>query len=254
MFDIFVKRKKIIIEFFTIDPHSFWCAKPIKATKVLPKWFLDTPKKYLVEGQEQPTIKRCPGLIDLYSRSIAMPAWFDAEFTLEPDGGLQVKGGRGSAEITAHDKRQYEYFVKGSPSRNFKIGSPWAVKSTPDIKILVHEPTWHSYETHDVITLMPGVIDTKYNFATHMNYITRPALETKSIFLEPGDPLAFLTPMTENDFTIHSHHVTESEAAKLGIIGNTWGLSEGTGGAVRSGNRYHKRITDKLKRIYGEEI
>ena len=262
MFDIFVKRKKIVIDFITTDAHVYTHAKPVRAHKVLPQWFLDLQKSYVKYHPEEPnlfiteaTIKKCPGIIDMYYRSIAMTSWFDAEMDIHSNGDVTVRRGVGELVINEHPREQFEPFVAETRARNLKVDSPWAIKCNRDIKILVTEPTWHSYQFHNSLSVMPGVTQPRYTWATNINYITRPSSETKTLFFEPGDPLAIFTPITEDDFEIKHHVVPEYEAVKRGVFVPKWGVkvSDDKAPTREYGIRYHRRIVDKLKKLYGED-
>ena len=258
MFDIFVKRKKIVLDFFTVNPAAYGYAKPVKATRVLPSWFKDMPKKRSFTVDEVPrteaTVKRCPGLIDYYSSAIALTSWFVAEMEIHPEGKVAVHMGRGGGNFHEHERWQYENYVKGTTGRNLKLGSPWHIKSKPNIKVLLAEPTWNNYSHYGSISVLPGILDLRYTDSTHINMMTRPGSNTKTISFEPGDPLAFLIPLTDDDFTIQSHLISELEYAKMGFNDLPWGMPNPSDQSKSIGIRYHRRITDKLKRIYGEEI
>lgn len=259
MFDIFVKRKKIVVDFFTSDPHIYAYSKPVAATKVLPQWFVNTPSSYLVEDERldmplrENTIKKCPGIIDLYSNSIAMTCWFDGELAIHPHGNIDFRTGRGNAALTEHDRKQYGNFVKGTAARQLKLQSQWAIRCNRDIRFMLTEPTWHNHETYSSISVLPGLIRPKYDWSTNINFITRPSSETKSIFFEPGDPLCFLTPVTQEKFTIKSHLVSDAEAVRIGVASVKWGLFHSSDQKRTYGASYHRRIKDKLKNIHGEE-
>lgn len=272
MFDIFVKRKKIVIDFFTTNEDAYAFGKSVPAIKVMPKWFHETQEDKHSAGK---TIRKCPGIVNAYTSSIAMTSWFNAEIEVEPDGDIKVKTavvGQHNptnrtkidpdfvkpVSYTSHPTSQYSKFVENTHGRNFKLNSPWWIKCKQNIKLFFSEPTWHNFETYDTLNVMPGIIETRYNRTPNLNYITRPSkTETKYAFFEPGDPLVVMTPLTEDNVEIHNHFVTESEARAYNLCPSTFGINlrpDSDETTIRKyGRKYSDRVVDKLRKLHGDE-
>ena len=257
MFDIFVKRKKVSIDFFTSDELAYNYGKPVKATKVLPRWFTEMDSTYPAEdGQIGTTIKKCPGIISMHNKSIALTSWFEFSMQVEPSGQTKVNFGQIQPDIVQHNKQQFEPFVRGTNAFSLKINSPWFLKFSRDMMFTLTEPSWYNYKLFDAMTLMPGILESKYTNHPNLNFIVRPGAATKKLFIEPGDPIGLLTPLTEDDVEIHTHVVSESELVTRGLKRVTWGLAqheEFEENKEKDGYRYHKRMVDKLEKLHNED-
>lgn len=257
MFDIFVKRKKVVLDFFTAEPQVYHDGKPVKAIKTLPKWFAKTPRRWQQDNKSASTIKKCPGLVDLYKRSIALTYWNDVRLSIHPNGNVDVQTGhRGTLEYGGHDRGQFELFVQGTRSRNLKLLSQWAVKSKKDIALLMTEPTWHDYRTYNSLSVVPGIIQPKYVWVTNTNYITRPGPQTETINFAPGDPIAMLVPLTDDEVVFRTHLVDLKEGMSMGVFLPPFGFTDDKASDSKNAKysfRYQKQIRDKLARIHDED-
>lgn len=270
MFDIFVKRKKRVVDFFTIIPQVYEDGKPVAAIKVLPDWFTG-PKMKEIQRQArrtsyESTIRTCPGIIDLYKESIAMTSWFNYEIDISPEGEVcHQEGNFGKVVFNSHNRNQFLPFVEHTTSTNLKMNIPWEFKCKKDTTFILTEPTWHSYDMYDRISVLPGILRSSMMSFCNVNYITRPGSVIRRVSFHPGDPLSILTPLTEDKVDIKTHLITQDEAAKLKLFRPRYGISrppehkqfeqfiQHEHDNQTYDRAYHNRIVSKLKRIHGED-
>lgn len=238
MFDIFVKREKVVIDFFCegVDDSShraYQIAKPDFAVKYLPDWFKQTPKvldTYQIGAISEPvkcrhtgkpatsrTIKTCPGLIDLYKQSIAVPSWFLLEVDLDHEQMTTRTPFSEDVVWDNHPNIQFEKYVNEGHAYNIKVSTPWVMQSKPNIKVMFVEPTWDSYYRHHHMRVLPGVMDLKYANQVKINYLMDIPHDDE-IFTTRWDildPLVHMVPLTDKQIEIRHHLVDSSTLSKL---------------------------------------
>ena len=95
--------------------------------------------------------------------------------------------------IQQHTPNQWNFAYKDSC--HVKLMSPWLVKSDTDIDFMMHDPTWHKEKQMGMYTLVPGIVNFKYQPSTAINMFLTPSEKSKTIELEAGAPMAYLTPL-----------------------------------------------------------
>ena len=215
------KKRKITVDCFTSSKlvHDLFPIAPAK--KHIPEWWKRLPVSYPVEVQNTLrnsalTMKKCPGVIDLFTTGFILPLWTDliVETTTEEDN-LRLMWQFATQDPTWFiNTSDYQQFV-GAFSGNFvqaKITVPWFVREKTGVKFALTEPTW-SINDPNSITIPPGVLDFKYQNNINVNFFVEKT--NTRLHLEAGQPLAHLIPLSDNDVEIKTHEVSNEEYQKM---------------------------------------
>ena len=167
---------------FACNSESILLETPVtKAAEQYPNWIKNIPKT------DYPTVKKCPGVINLYKHGYILRAWTDMKITISPDGNCNYVTDYSKTKMGTHDKVQYPNFLDDHV--HIKIQSPWMVKSLNNQKILAFEPTW-SYDVSKPWKLIPGIANIGHEFTTtnpQMFFLLKP--EEYVVEIKKGEPL-----------------------------------------------------------------
>lgn len=213
----FLKPKKIVLDCFTYVSYAYDYAKIESAIKFIPKWWKDTPG--INTEINKATIKHCQGLIELYKRGIVLPAWFSMNINILEAGNPDIfiwESSNSNVDINnCHPQGQFNGFA-GADGINIKLSSPWALKTKEEIYFSWSEPTWSIRNLITNISVLPGVVNYKYQHATDINLFATLKDGTKQqVIIEPLTPLAILHPLTEKEIIIKNHLVSKDEWYRL---------------------------------------
>jgi hypothetical protein len=222
--DFFIKRSTITLDCFTyINSVDEWA--PIDyGNRYLPEWFKKIPNQTEFGNS---TIKICPGIIDFYKKGIVIPSWFEANIIIK---SLDEEDYNGKSFLAESSNPSFVQFIDHPPSqffgfsnpngRNIKIVSPWMFKCKEDIKFVWTQPTWNFTNILQELTILPGVVDFKYQHETHINCLFFIKESRRFINIKPFMPLAMLHPITEKNVLIKRHVVSLDEYQIVRGIGN----------------------------------
>jgi hypothetical protein len=220
-FNFFFKKEKIVLDCFTYLPYAFDFAKIDHAIKHVPEWWKNTPR--FVDGKYKPTIKGCPGFVEFYKKGIVIPSWFELEIKVFEEHNKNFYSWESSNKDfntdQSHEHYQFEKFA-GVNGQNLKMTSPWAFKTKSNISFAWTQPTWNLKELLSNFSLMPAVINYKYQYGTNINYLVLNTEVEKTFNIPALTPLVMLHPLTEKNVEIKNHLVTESEWKRLFGIEN----------------------------------
>lgn len=208
------KKKKIVVDAF-VDNENI-AEFPIESTsKYLPEWFLKLKPTHQLEsdGHEllATTFKRCDGMLGLINKTFTLPMWSDLSIKTEDDGNYRWKYPSGAYNYGVEHHPNYQLNGAFDPLVHVKIKSPWVLKEKTGIQFL-QSRAFYSFNEDTWIAIPPGVVDYKYQHSTHINVF----LERNNQFLfEAGQPLMYITPLTEKDVEIKTHVVSAEEYKSL---------------------------------------
>jgi hypothetical protein len=212
----FFKKKKIVLDCFTTVPAVYDNCKIDYGSKYYPEWWKDTPKVL----NEFNTIKSCRAFIDYYKRGIVIPSWFEADVTLFERGNIEnkwftMKYSNDYVDLSqSHDSVQFLNFARDT-GRNIKIKSPWAFKCNKDIGFSWTQPTWSMRDIFKHFSLLPSVMNFKYQHHTHINFYIQLEDSPVTVTIPPLTPLVMLHPLTEEKVEIKNHLVDEKEFHRI---------------------------------------
>jgi hypothetical protein len=206
----FIKKKEIVLDCFTYLPYVYDCAKINHASKYLPEWWRNTPEA--IDGN--PTIKHCAGLMDFFKTGIILPSWFEMELSIGKLGEEQRCAWQASnTDVdtgSSHTPAQFEGFAN-TDGNNIKLTSPWLFKTKEDINFTWTQPTWNMRKLLNNITLLPAVVNFKYQHVTNVNLFVINKEEAEICKILPLTPLAILHPLTEKKVIVKNHLVSKDE-------------------------------------------
>ena len=218
------KNKTIVLDCFTSDPFAYEYAKIAPSTQYYPEWWQNI-KREIETGKDEvfgrpiisPTVKGCRGITSLYKHSYVIPMWefltinvHNNKYSWQTNNNPQL--------IAKHSPVQYEGWVDNENYTHFKIISPWWLKTKSDINFMYVDPVWGRSEIADYCVL-PGILDFKYQYATHINMMVQMTEKFKSIKFTPGTPLVHIVPLTDKNIDLRCHLVDRDKIA--GIVPNT---------------------------------
>lgn len=212
----FFKKKKIVLDCFTPLASVYDNCQINYGSRYYPEWWKDTPK----ELENYNTIKSCRAFIDYYKEGIVIPSWFEADVDLYPindpeNKWFKVRYSNDNVDLSqSHDSIQFANFAQ-TYGRNIKIKSPWAFRTTKDIPFAWTQPTWSNRNFFKHFSLLPGVINFKYQHHTHINFFIELSEQAKTITIPPLTPLVMLHPLTDNKIEIKNHLVSEKEFDRI---------------------------------------
>lgn len=216
MINFFFKKEKIVLDCFTYLPYVYDFAKIDSAIKFIPDWWKKTPK--FVENQPKPTIKSCPGFVDLYKKGIVIPSWFELEMKIYEQGNKNnyswFSSNQEFTDRDSHEAYQFEGFCK-SNGQNFKITSPWAFKTKENISFVWNQPVWNQRDSLLNFSLLPATINYKYQHGTNINYLIVNGESEKTFKIPALTPLVMMHGLTEKTIEVKNHLVTEKEWERL---------------------------------------
>lgn len=190
--------------------------QPIKKAVKNPSWWSKVKSLYEVYDAKKamhiktPTIKTCPGTVDYIRKPININLWTDLEIIVHPDGKIKSSGPMNSPDgidtVDVHSTKQYHPDLYGN-SVVVKLVSPWVIQSDDETDFLLAE-THYSPELRNMgITVIPGILNFKYQHSFNV-FLVLPVKEEKyKINLKYDMPLASLFPMTEREVDIRMHEV-----------------------------------------------
>lgn len=130
------KKKKIVLDCFTADPlvHKYYPVS--RASNFKPKWFMDIPFecKSTDMGEKDPrilpTLRTCPGVIELLNKSIVIPLSSDLMIAPQTNGQIAYNLADKKDTLTIistlpmDDPSNYW----GAKHICIKINHPWMIK------------------------------------------------------------------------------------------------------------------------------
>lgn len=212
----FFKKKKIVLDCFTSVPFVYDNCQINYGSRYYPDWWKDTPK----ELENYNTIKSCRAFIDYYKEGIVIPSWFEADVDLYPIGDLEnkwfkIRYSNDQVDLSqSHDSIQFANFAQ-SYGRNIKIKSPWAFRTNNNVSFAWTQPIWSNRNFYKHFSLLPGVINFKYQHHTHINFFIELSEQSKTITIPPLTPLVMLHPLTDSKVEIKNHLVSEKEYDRI---------------------------------------
>jgi hypothetical protein len=205
--------------------------RPIPAVRGLPDWFKDMPQKAFspIKGEEVPTIKKCPPVIDAMTYGFLMPLACDlkvenGEFSWDRDVPPGIAD-YSRSPINFHDGSQ----VAGTPFFDedrfiIKFNNFWTIELPPGYSLLVVHPI----NRDDLpFTTLAGLVDVdRYS----LSFVHFPARWRDVAFngtLPKGTPVAQCLPIRRESWTETFETVTGALAERFREVGDA--VTEGTG-------------------------
>lgn len=213
MFFIF-KKSTIILDCFISDDRIANLFPIEKTINAIPTWWKSLPKEINLDNYPVPmsTIKRCPGFKDLFANSITIPAWGEYRLFLDPSGQFSYLSPNHKIEAVSHSNSQFQNAFDNYS--HLKLTSPWFIKEKSGVKFSMLQAVWHQTNPSEFI-IPPGMLEFKYQHATHINLISSVGMQRKEITISAGNPITYLVPLTEKSVEIRVQVIDDKECNKL---------------------------------------
>lgn len=215
------KRKEIIVDCF-IDNSTIEQNFPIEpAHKFFPEGWKTIPKTMPIKVHEKQypesnlsvdmaTIKKCVGLINLFSNGFIIPAWCDLGVEMDAKGNHLWH-----APMNMHVMQHPSFQLWDGLYKDYghvKLGSPWVIHEKTGVNFTWNQCDWNNTDDLHKYRIVSGVLDFKYQHQSNVNMFLR---KSSLIDFKAGDPLVHLIPISESNVKIKTHVVDTNELMKL---------------------------------------
>lgn len=213
----FIKNKKIVVDAFTRHEAiaSQYAIK--KASAFIPEWWKNAEKSYMADDlYKMPTIRTCPGILDLYKKGFMIPIWTDIAFKVS-DNNYQWQCADRATEISIHDSKQWEAFADADKFGHLKIMSEWSIRTNKNVDWLFTEPYWNT-GIDKKYSISPGVLNA---YHTNMPLNIQMMIDKSSDYrfdITAGEPLVHMIPLSDKEIEIKTHVVSDSDWKKYSVI------------------------------------
>lgn len=211
-------QKAIVVHCYTANPEVFNFA-PIKpAASFIPDWWKQIPKSYARADSIAPlrTMKHCYGFTALFTKGFVIPMWSDLAVEIGPKGTSNYRYMYANAYSSALSQ-DIEQRGTAYPELNFqhlKLEAPWLIKCNDNIDFLQLGVVWNQEDPSEM-TILPGVVNFKYQVASPVNVLWKRQNNTKNYLLEFGAPLCHYVPLTDRRIKIQTHLVSPEELKRI---------------------------------------
>lgn len=209
------RRKKLMVDFFTDVPWVEGVTDISMAGRSIPSWWKGLPKPKIQSGSpsEELNMRHCPGILDYFGKSLALPLWADFKIFLEPQGqsGFIYEFANPAYKAVEHPAAQRGSFLPAQEYQHLKLESPWLAQCRESIDWVVSQPLW-CFQDPSAVIAPPGVLNFNNTHETNVNlFFQRQKHTLQHIFIGAGTPLVFMTPMTDRKVVIRKHLLTKGE-------------------------------------------
>lgn len=214
----FVKKKPLVVNFFTTDEAVFKFSRPERAAKFMPEWFKALPKQVFKDNFLAPksTLRTCPGFIELYKSGFIIPAWSDFNLEIGADYYKFLFADEKST-VAQHNLDQIANSPFVKTHLNAKLINPWSVKSEEKVKLLFTAPTWNDFGFDD-ISIVPGVtVPDKFLLSLNINLFLKLQSEAKIYSIKFGQPLCHVVPLTDRQIDLRYELITPAEYERISL-------------------------------------
>lgn len=230
MFDIFIKKKEIVLECFTYLDYVQQYTPIDYGHNFFPDWWKKNPNEVLEKDlngvvNSQATIKSCEAFKSFYKSGLVIPSWFELELMVLQHDQIKDHSWRyvsSSPDVSfhySHSKSHYENFALRD-GNNIKFDTPWLLRTKQNVSWVWSQPTWSLREHLSTFTILPGVINFKYQHGANINLFVTNEEKIKSTIIKPNTPLVALHPMSDYIIKLKTILVDEKEFSSLDGLNN----------------------------------
>lgn len=208
---MFFKKNYIEINFYTNNPLAYNYHKPEKANNFIPQEWKELPKytkTKLIHSQvsnvNNPTIKNCPAIKQLYSLGFIIPFWGDLEIGIDEEGKIRTTNDEqySNVDFSSHKPAQLGNFFPGW--KQVKFHCPWQIITSEYVPFLITDCTWSNSNLKSNMTFLNGIMDFFYNHGTNLNCFIK---FNSFLELKAGIPFAHAIPITNKKLKYNYHYI-----------------------------------------------
>ena len=191
------KRKKVKLTFYNRKQQLIDLLPPTQGLKNnVPSWWK--------RKTQEINITSCPGVTELYKRSISVPLWIDYEIEYDSNNiyNISVPGVPSDQVyhyITAHHPDQYNNAFDNC--YHIKLMNPWLIETDKMVPFLMIDASWNRESLHDY-TIPSGILEFKYQHSCHINIFLHKPTSTKKLKFNVGTRMIHLIPLEDVDLDI----------------------------------------------------
>lgn len=218
---IFFKKSKIVVDTFTCSSMAYEWFPIESAQKYIPEWWKKLPSSYELKNPSTLkdtalTIKKCPGVVDLFTTGFIMPLWTDLVMVLTPEQNMFNYEFAARSPYWFIDLNEHRQYLNAFENKflQAKITSPWCVKEKDGVQFTLLEPTW-MMDDPNAVTIVPGILDFKYQNNINVNVFLKMSATGTRVDLKAGSPLAHFIPLSDKKVEVKNHLVSEQEYKNL---------------------------------------
>jgi hypothetical protein len=194
-----VKKRKIVLECITASKTVATYAPIQRASKSIPKWWIDVvknPEPVKEDLMHNTTMAGCTGMRDMYASGVMLPLWCELRVAVgsKGTGHYQYQFSDFKSKMGPHESGQRGEYLPDYDYLHLKIDSPWLFRCDEPINFYFAQPTWNIEKLEDY-TIMPGVVDFKYQNTTNINVMFPRTDHMKVIDFPFRQPLAHIVPL-----------------------------------------------------------
>jgi len=212
MFSV-LKKKYVDVFCYTKNANAYEYFPIRQARDFIPDWWKNIPNKkykdgapYKTKGFLEPTMKRCPGLIEYYKKGLMLPLWSDVEIIVDEninDQGWSTAVADESL-VEPHPDFQRGEFLPPSNWFHNKLNSPWLIETKEHLDFLYLQPHWNLNGLNNEVLIPNGYIDFyKGNHVSHIQMFIN-KFTNRVINIDAGTPILHLVPLTEKKIKVHT--------------------------------------------------
>jgi hypothetical protein len=214
MFDIIIERKTLTIDCFTSNPAIIEYFPIVAANKCYPDWWKKLENHFVTKSEQSgishntPTLKRCDGLLSLYSKGFCIPMWSDLIIETNGEGEYRYQYSADEMNpVVSHSQRQMGPTFNNM--QHLKMLSPWMIQEKTGVDFHFTGANWNLIDNMFKINVLPGVVNFRDQMSTHVNMFL-PKAQNRVEFTA-GQPLVHIMPLSEYNIKLKNHLITEKE-------------------------------------------
>jgi len=202
-------KKKVVLNCYTSNKSAYDLFSINYTKNFIPEWWKKVPKAYRYGDNfhDAPTIKTCPGFIDLYKKGVMVPLWSDLEIQSNRDD-YKYQFADQHSSIDYNHPDAIGSVVHTMDVHSIKLTSPWLFECSHDIEWLYVSPTWNT-ETMDIHTV-PGIVKFNHAIRSNINLMIRKGLD-HNVSLSAGTPIVQIVPLTDRNIEVKCHYISRAE-------------------------------------------
>lgn len=226
LFNIFKPKKDIVLKCYTCRPEVFAYAKLERTAKFIPDWWRNLPKidaNDVAEFGRGNNMRGCVGFKNLYKHGIVIPMWSDLRITLSGKNDTEIcdsyEYSDDCSSAVYHAPLQHGGHFDYQKCSHIKLVSPWLIECDEEVEFLMTDiPYNKNIEKFFDYSVLPGVLDFKYQQSCNINIVFYREQEKKSLLIPFGSPMCQIIPLTERKIKIETHLISQNEFREISDI------------------------------------
>lgn len=221
----FFKKREIVLECFTDRPELITDAPIDKAYNYMPEWWKALPRPCLKQGEmsANANMRHCPGIVELYKNSIAIPLWSDLKIMVvaKSDESREYRWQFADkvSTISVHPASQRGDYLPEQSYQHLKLDTPWMLKTNKFVKWAWYGAVWN-VDAPESFIVPPGVDEYYYQHSSNINIFVPKNNEIKEVVIPFRQPLVLLTPMSDEKVRVKHTLVSREELLKIDHVGS----------------------------------